>query len=366
MHHVVAKLDALDPEAGAAIRVISRFDELVEGHAGLGPVLAAVATLSGSPARLVDERFGVALRAGLDGRVERDAGPIDPRWIGAPLVPGGLPALWLERVGRHSLIEAMVLDRAAFAAREVLHRTRDASGRSAGPFSDDPAAVEVLLDSGASESDRLCAARLLHLPEGATLRAVAAADGAGQIAAATRSDTDCTARARRWEGLGRTGIGPAVPLLDLPRSWDLARTALRFAAEDTDEDPGPGVVLFEELGTLALLADALDPASPPADVRALEKAARSGPWVLRTLAEFTSHTSLRLAAAALYVHHSTLKGRITAIEQDLGFPVHDPQGRLRLQLALAARRLLLHPPAPSAVRRAGRSGWGTRLPGGSG
>ena len=35
MHHVVAKLDALDPEAGAAIRVISRFDELVEGRAGL-------------------------------------------------------------------------------------------------------------------------------------------------------------------------------------------------------------------------------------------------------------------------------------------------------------------------------------------
>ena len=141
MHHVVARLDALDPEAGAAIRVIARFDELVEGHAGLGPILSAAATLTGSPARLIDERFAIALRADLDGRVERDGGPIDPRWVGAPLVPGGRPALWLERCGRHSLIEAMVLDRAAFAAREVLHRTRDAAGRSAGPFSDDPAAT---------------------------------------------------------------------------------------------------------------------------------------------------------------------------------------------------------------------------------
>ncbi|MFI6463673.1 helix-turn-helix domain-containing protein [Streptomyces sp. NPDC050538] len=366
MHHVVAKLDALDPEAGAAIRVISRFDELVEGHAGLGPILCAVATLSGSPARLIDERFAVALRADLDGRVERDGGPVDPRWIGAPLVPGGRPALWLERVGRHSLIEAMVLDRAAFAAREVLHRTRDAAGRSAGPFSDDPAAVEVLLDGTASENDRLHAARLLHLPEQGSLRAIASADSAGRIVAATKGDGDRTARARRWEGLGRTGIGPAVPLLDLPRSWDRARTALRYAAEGTDEDPGPGVVLYDELGTLGLLADALDPASPPDDVRALEKAARSGLWVLRTLVEFTSHTSLRLAAAALYVHHSTLKGRITLIEQDLGFPVCDPQGRLRVQLALAARRLLLHPAVPSAGGRAARSGWGTPPHGESG
>jgi sugar diacid utilization regulator len=203
----------------------------------------------------------------------------------------------------------------------------------------------VLLDSAASESDRLHAARLLHLPEGADLRAVASADGSGRIVAAAKGDGDAAARARRWEALGRTGIGPAVPLLELPRSWDRARTALRYAAEGTDEDPGPGVVLFEELGTLALLADALDPASPPDDVRALEKAARSGAWVLRTLVEFTSHTSLRLAAAALYVHHSTLKGRLTSIEQSLGFPVHEPQGRLRVQLALAARRLLLHPVA---------------------
>jgi hypothetical protein len=66
MHHLVAKLDALDPEAGAAIRVISRFDELVEGHAGLGPILCAVATLSGLPSTVSRdsapprERQGVA------------------------------------------------------------------------------------------------------------------------------------------------------------------------------------------------------------------------------------------------------------------------------------------------------------------
>ncbi|MCZ0975276.1 helix-turn-helix domain-containing protein [Streptomyces albulus] len=134
-----------------------------------------------------------------------------------------------------------------------------------------------------------------------------------------------------------------MTLLDLPRSWAQARTALRFAAQGTDDDPGPSTVYADALGAVMLLAGGLDPASPPADVRALERAARSGPGVLRTLVEFTSHASLRLSAAALYLHHSTLTDRIAAIEHDLGFPVRDPQGRLRVQTALAVRRLLLHP-----------------------
>ncbi|MFF2808147.1 helix-turn-helix domain-containing protein [Streptomyces sp. NPDC058000] len=173
-------------------------------------------------------------------------------------------------------------------------------------------------------------------------RAVAPADGAATIVTADKASSDNGA-ARRWEGIGRVGFGPTVSLPDLPRSWVQARTALRFAAEGTDDDPGPSTVYADEFGAVMLLADGLAPASPPADVRTLERAARSGPGVLRTLVEFTSHASLRLAAAALYLHHSTLTDRIAAIERDLGFPVRDPQGRLRVQTALAVRRLLLHP-----------------------
>ncbi|WP_274911117.1 helix-turn-helix domain-containing protein [Streptomyces sp. WZ-12] len=342
MHHVVARLDALDPEAGAAMRVIGRFDELVAGRAGLEPILAAVAGLTGSPARLIDARLRVALRADVDGRVTRARGPVEPRWPAAPLEPAGAPALWLEHLGPPSLLAGMVLDRAAFAAREVLRRTRGVSRMAPETFPDDPAAIEVLLDSGAREDDRRHAAGLLDLPDDARARAVAPADGAATIVTADKVAND--GAARRWKGTGRVGFGPIVPLLDLPHSWDQARTALRFAAEGTDHDPGPSTVYAEELGAVMLLAGGLDPASPPADVRALERAARSGPGVLRTLVEFTSHASLRLAAAALYLHHSTLTDRIAAIEHDLGFPVRDPQGRLRVQTALAVRRLLLHPP----------------------
>ncbi|GAA2667247.1 helix-turn-helix domain-containing protein [Streptomyces lunalinharesii] len=345
MHQVVARLDSLDPEAGAAVRVIARFDALVEGRAGLAPILTAVAVLTGTAARLVDEHFDVALRAEVDGRVERPLGAADPQWCSAPLTPDGPPVFWLERVGAHTLLDAMVLDRAAFAAREVLRRTR--RGHRAGPLepTEDDAAVEVLLDGRANPDDRRHAARLLSLTEQTAVRAVATCDGPGRIMlpAEDGGNLHGLITARQLKGPARTGVGPAVPVLELPTSWAEARTALRFASAGTDHDPGPSTVYAEELGALAIFARSLDPAAPPDDVRALELAAHSGPWVLRTLAEFTSHSSLRLAAAALYIHHSTLTDRLTAIEHELGFPVRTPQGRLRIQLALVVRRLLLHP-----------------------
>lgn len=332
----MAKLTALDPDAGAAVQVIGQFDALIEGRAGLEPILGAVAVLTGSAARLVAPTHGIDLRVDRDGRVQRSAAPVDPQWLCAPLDSDGPPAFWLERGGACSMVDAMVLDRAAFAAREVLHRTRG-KGRTAG--FDDPAAVEVVLDPAASEHARLHAAGLLRLPVDGRARAVAVAGSPPRIDVAERRRSRSAP-----DGHARTGIGPAGPVLELPQSWEQARTALAFAAEGTDQDPGPRIVTAEELGVLLPLAAGLDRTRPMPDVRALESAAAAAPWVLATLVAFTSHASLRLAAAELFLHHSTLQSRITAIEHDLGWPVRDPGGRLRLQLALAVRRFQLHPP----------------------
>jgi sugar diacid utilization regulator len=139
---------------------------------------------------------------------------------------------------------------------------------------------------------------------------------------------------------GRLGIGPAVPVLDLPRSWAEARTALRFTAEGTPQDPGPRVVYADELGGIALLADVVVPgAEPPPDVRALETAAATTPWLFATVHAVVSTTSLRAAAAEINVHHSTLQDRLAHAEHLLGWPIRTPQGRLRLQLALTMRHL---------------------------
>ncbi|WP_199844814.1 helix-turn-helix domain-containing protein, partial [Streptomyces scabiei] len=139
---------------------------------------------------------------------------------------------------------------------------------------------------------------------------------------------------------GRVGVGPAVPLLELPDSWAAARTALRFTADGTPHDPGPRVVYADELGGIGLLAELVVPgADPPPDVRALDAAVADAPWMLTTLHAVASTASLRAAAVEVNVHHSTLQDRLGHAEALLGWAVRTPQGRLRLQLALAMRHL---------------------------
>ncbi|MFE1311943.1 helix-turn-helix domain-containing protein [Streptomyces sp. NPDC058755] len=317
------------------------------------------------------------------------------------------------------MVDAVILERAAGAARAVLDRTR---GRAPAAPADDPALVETLLDATAPEQARLHAARRLGLAPDVRVRAVAPAEGPPRIVAADRAK-DLTgagaalpaqaggaarperkgaarARAGRLDGgattgrpgtdpvdagrpdrgattgrpgtdpigagrpdggaapgrgIGpthpgaptagavpseRLGIGPAVPVLDLPRSWAAARLALRFTAEGDDLDPGQRAVAADELGGIAQLAELVVPgAEPHPDVRAVEAAAADAPWMLRTLHAVAATASLRAAAAEAGVHHSTLQDRLAHAEHLLGWPVRTPQGRFRLQLALTLRHL---------------------------
>jgi hypothetical protein len=254
--------------------------------------------------------------------------------------------LWLERAGPAGPADAMVLERAAAVAREVLSRTRGRTG-AAGP---DPAWIEVVVDATAPEDVRRHAARRLGLTDATTVRAVALPGGRAMIetvdAGRPGAARPATARhpAAPAAPPGRAGVGPAGAVPDLPASWAAARAALRLTAAGTDDDPGPQVVHADEVGGLLLLAAAVGPGTPPiADVQALEHAAASTPGLLATLAAIADSTSLRTAAAALRVHHSTLQDRATHAEDLLGWSLRDPGGRLRLQLALALRRLHRHP-----------------------
>jgi hypothetical protein len=237
--------------------------------------------------------------------------------------------LWLERDGLAGPVEAMVLERAAAAARVVLARTR---GRAPARTGSHQAAVEVLIDPDASPEARGHAARALGLAEGTRVRAMALAGGAVRIVHATEADVGA--------GRPRAGIGTAVGLDGLPASLAAARTALRLTAEDTEDDPGPRSVRYDELGGLALLAENVGSATALIpDELAVEHAALAGPWMLATLHAVATTASLRAAAAALLVHHSTLQERIVHAERLLGWPIREPDGRHRLYLALALRRL---------------------------
>ncbi|MER5428291.1 helix-turn-helix domain-containing protein [Streptomyces sp. NPDC002588] len=328
MKELAGRLTALDPDAGAAVRVIAYFDGLAEARAGVESLVRGAAVLAGVPARLVDADRRVRIRVEEDGTRRDSDLPPDPEWPSAALTPDGAPALWLERAGAApSVVDAVILERAAGAVRLVLDRTR---GRA--PL-DDPALVETLLDATAAEPARLHAARKLGLDPLAPARALATPAGRPRVVPAS-AETPGT------ESAVRTGVGPAVPVLELPRSWAAARTALRFTAEGGPHDPGPRVVYADELGGIASLAElVVAGAEPPPDVRAVEEAAADAPWLLATLYAVTATASMRAAAAEANVHHSTLQDRLAHAEHLLGWPVRTPQGRLRLHLALTMRRL---------------------------
>ncbi len=326
MKELAGRLTALDPDAGAAVQVIAYFDRLSESRAGLEALVRGAAVLAGVPARLADDERRVQVRVEADGTRRDTDLPPDPAWPSAALAPGRAPALWLERTeAGPSVVDAVILERAAGAVRLVLDRIR---GRA--PV-DDAALVETVLDATAPDQVRLHAARGLGLDPAARARALAPRDGRPRIIAA-HPDAELPA--------GRLGVGPAVPVLDLPRSWTEARTALRFTADGTPQDPGQRVVYADALGGVALLAGLVVPgADPPPDVRDLETAAAATPWLLTTLYAVASTASLRAAAAEVNVHHSTLQDRLAHAEHQLGWPVRTPQGRLRLQVALAMRAL---------------------------
>ncbi|GAB2831025.1 helix-turn-helix domain-containing protein [Actinocorallia aurea] len=346
MKDLTVRLDALDPQAGAALRVIAYFDDLTAHGAGLAAIVRAAALLAQTPAALVDPPRHIRLRFSADGTPGAPGAPGVPGVPGVPNTPGipgtagtpgghgvgldpvwpstpvGSGVLWLEHSGPPRPVDAMVLERASAAAAAVLDRTR---GRGASV-----ASVETLFDAAAPADAKALAARRLGLFAGEPLRAVAHHDGR---AALLREKDDLA------EG-SRAGIGTHAHLMDLPSSWESARLALRLTAEGTDLDPGPRVVHAEESGALLLLAQAVTPATPKGkDVTTLDEAGRSAPWMLATLDAVTTSPSLRAAAGALRIHHSTLQDRLAHAERLLGWPPHTPQGRLRLHLALTLRRL---------------------------
>jgi len=333
MKELAGRLTALDPDAGVAVRVIAYFDRLAESRAGLEALVRGAAVLAGCPARLVDEARHVRIRVEPDGtRRDPDSAP-DAGWPREPLIledPLGA-ALWLERDGgAPSVVDAVILERAAGVLRQVLDRTR---GRAP---AEGAALIETLFDPTADVRDRLLAAKPLlgHAvadPK-ALFRAVAVFGGRPRVLPA---DSDLPALPTT-----RLGVGPAVPVLELPRSWSAARTALRFTAAGTPHDPGARVVHADDLGDLALLEKLVVPgAEPPADVRALEATIADAPWMLMTLHAVATTASLRSAATEINVHHSTLQARIVHAEKLLGWSIRAPQGLLRLHLALSMRHL---------------------------
>lgn len=322
MRELAVRLADLDAEAAVAVRVISHFDLLVASRVDLPSIVGSAAELAACPVRLSDPARCRIVRVLPDGTPQLPSSDPDPTWPSAAVNAVGT-VLWLESPRPIRTLQAVVLERAAAAVRAVLERTVDQ------PRLDDSAALELVLDVRVAVSDRLAAARWLGLP--ARARAVALENGTALV----------VAHDARPATSQRAGIGPAVTAADLPSSWDAARLALRLTAEGTDTDPGPRIAYADDLGSFTLLIPAVDAHQGTVpDVQALQRAAATASWMLATLDALANAGSLRDAARTLNVHHSTLQVRLSQAESILCWPLREPSGRLRLQLALAVRRIL--------------------------
>ncbi|RMI26813.1 PucR family transcriptional regulator, partial [Streptomyces triticirhizae] len=227
MKGLLRRLNALDADAAAAVRVIAHYQALLGGGT-VDPV-----TLVRSTAGLVSCPAGLELA---DGRRVRFA----PDGVALPGVPGRVsdsvelrPAgrVWLERAGAAEPFDALVLEWMALAARVGPGLT----GPS--PRAADPALVERVLSEHESIEDRTRAVRLLGLHPGVPLRVLAIA--AGQDAGVTA--VPLLARCGMAALVRVATVGPLAAALVQPQGGeDAPAAALRAVLAERDAERLPG------------------------------------------------------------------------------------------------------------------------------
>ena len=249
---------------------------------------------------------------------------------------------WLERPDTPGLLDEVVLDRLAIAAAAVVERYGPARTTMA-----DPALVELAISGDSDEAARNRALRLLGFAADLPIRVAAVRsdvplDQVGglicpgrPVKAAPLADVGVILATTMDPARFPAGVLAGIGVAESPdRSWQEARTALRFA---TAREP---VVEYERLGALALLAHVpRETARDNADVAAIARLA-GNTADLETLDAYCATGSLRRAADLLHLHHTSVARRLEHIGQALGIELTEPAGLTRARLAVTAWRLL--------------------------
>ena len=134
------------------------------------------------------------------------------------------------------------------------------------------------------------------------------------------------------------GIGSSVGVLETHVSWRQAHIALMFAATGARNE---AVVDYDGLGALAMIAEVpTEVLQRDPDVMALTTLSDGD---VDALEAFCRYGSLRQAATSLHMHHSSVAARLAHVESVLSWLcLDDPISRVRMTMALLARRVLAH------------------------
>jgi sugar diacid utilization regulator len=370
---LLVRLSRSDSEAEAALRVIEYFDALTLGRATVEALVRGAAALAECPVG-VCVAGRPELRFDPTGVRLRDAAAPFPT---SQLSLGNGTKVWLERPGGPGPLDPIIVERLMLSAQVLLpHESPQNEVRLA-----DVALVDMVLSEREPPEERTKALRRLGLsPNGQlTVLAVAPTDRdadpaeraltllarsrltrAAHIASVERvaavllqaSDRDAllvrmreVVREQPMEQRDkrpplRVGVGHQLPAMDAHASWRSALVALRFAAIDSAED---AVADVEDLGPMLSLAQVPSITwEQDASVRALREMAGSptGAEDLHVLRVFLRCGSLRQAAAALHMHHSSVAARLARLESRLGWTLTSTHDQFQARLALTGLLLL--------------------------
>jgi hypothetical protein len=327
MRPLLRDLGGRDDRAGAGLRVLEAFDVLMSRGAGQDALVRTAAQLAGCVA-------GVRVR----GRVRRSTpdGVLLPATAGSPDASetSGAGAAragsaWLEREGAPGETDVLIVERLFLAAAVLELRSDPSPG------------LEAVVDPHVPLAERRTMLARFRLDPARRLRAVATppdqeAPAGPSAVVATRFGLlrvtleKETGHDVAWGPGERAGLGTWRRADEAPESWADAQVALRLGDGD---DP---VVDASTLGTLLLLARAEEAGSPHPDVGALAALDERSARVLRVLVETES---MRAAAAALGMHHSSLQARAASLTERLGYDPRTTLGKLRFAAAEFLLRL---------------------------
>ncbi|MFE7098131.1 helix-turn-helix domain-containing protein [Streptomyces erythrochromogenes] len=344
MEALAARLSQLDAHAEGAIRVVAFYDTLMRRRVDLPALARSSAGLAECVAGVRLHGTGRVVRASPDGADAPAPAPTASASATAPITldEEEIGTVWLERSGPPNPLDEVLLDRLAIAVAAVVERYGPARTTMA-----DPALVELAVSSDCDEPGRARALRLLGFAADLPVRVAAVRS---ELPLDRVAGLLCPGRPVKAAPLADVGVvlSTSIPPGRLPadvragigasddpaRSWQEARTALRFTSARRP------VVRHEDLGALALLAEIPeDAARANCDVASIARIARN-PEDLETLDAFCATGSLRRAADRLHLHHSSVARRLEQITKTLGIELTQPAGLLRAGLALAAWRLL--------------------------
>lgn len=331
MQELLGRIAALDPQASLGLRVIACFDELVVGEVNTKALVAAAAALAGCPAGAAVADGSRLTRVDPEGKAL--TGP-PPDAVSDHRLPDG-SRVWLERVGEPLPNDALIIERLALAAgirfgleRRLLEKPRD---------------VASIVDATLDEDDRIEAASRLGLTGAARHRVLAAPlfavfdarpSGVTDVVSTVHGPlqivvvpADVTELA-----VSPAGLGPAVEVTELPRSLRVAIVALRLA-----RPPEQPLVRSDDFGGLVeLLTDSADAAD--GDTAAIDGLMQIA-WVESTVAALLENSTVRQAARALGLHHSTVQHRVDHLADSLGYDPLSGHNRTRLGISLLKWRL---------------------------